>query len=123
MIGDLSKSMFGRGLGIQILPYGENKWAVVELSIIDSTLSVRNDYMEFRGDCSVMVASGYGRTSIRMETEAHSGELFVFDNFEALEGWLKTRCNKLWPNCEYCGLRYVADEVTCSGCGGPRGDK
>ena len=119
---DTSMVMFGGGgLGIQILPYGEKKWAVVELSIIDSSLTVKNDLMELRGDCSVMM-SGYSRTSIKMETEAHSGELIVFDNFEALEGWLKTRCNKLWPNCGYCGLRYVADEVTCSGCGGPRGE-
>jgi hypothetical protein len=109
------------GLGIQILPYGEKKWAVIELQIIGSSLTVKSDMMELRGDCSVM-GHYSGRQSIRMETEAHRGELYVFDDFDSLDSWLKTRCNKLWPRCSYCNLRYTGNEVVCSGCGGPRGE-
>lgn len=125
MITNTQAEISSGGLGIQILPYGEKQWAVIELQIIGSTLTVKNDIMELRGDCSVMVPTmgmAYSRQSIKMETEAHSGELYVFDGFDSLDRWLKTRCNKLWPRCNYCNLRYTGNEVVCSGCGGPRGE-
>lgn len=116
-----SQTTIGRGFSIQIFPFGETRWGAVELEILDSKLSFENDMMHLAGDS--MIGSCFSRRqSIRMETEASSGNLMVFDTFALLEKWLKTKCNKLWPNCHYCGLRYVADEVTCSGCGGPRGD-
>lgn len=117
---NVRKMALGRGLGIQILPYGINKWAVVELQIIDSALTVSNDFRQMPGD-SMFSSYCSGNQSIKMETQASGGNLIVFDTFESLEDWLKTKCNELWPNCEYCGLRYVGNEVTCAGCGGPRG--
>lgn len=84
-------------------------------------MTVKHDAIEFRGDCSLL-GQLYTRSRISMETEAHEGNILIFDTFEALDEWLKTKCNKLWPNCSYCGLRYTENEVTCSGCGGPRGE-
>lgn len=57
-----------------------------------------------------------------MEIEAHEGSMMIFDTFQHLEDWMKKKCNKLWPNCPYCNVRYTADEVTCKSCGGPRGE-
>lgn len=113
--------MVGRGISLQIFPYGEDKWGVIELNILDSKLTLADDYMEYPGEM-MMIQNLYRRRSIKMETEASDGVMTIFDNFNALEGWLKTKCNKMWPNCGYCGRRFVANEVICTGCGGPRGE-
>lgn len=117
----LSETTFGRGFSLQIFPCGEKGWGAVELQVLDSKLSLDSEMWELPGDSS-MRSFYRSRPTIKMEIEAESGELMMFETFEILEGWLKTRCNKLWPSCGYCGRRYVANEVVCSGCGGPRGD-
>ena len=94
----------------------------VELDFQDAKLSCTQDVFQLPG-CFSESLSCVRNQSIRMETEARRGSVLVFETFSALEKWLKSKCNKLWPSCPYCGRRYAADEVTCAGCGGPRGEK
>lgn len=117
----LSQATFQRGVSLQIFPMGERAWGAIELKCLDSKLSIDRDCMYLPGDSNLRDMFSY-RRSIKMEIEASDGEIMHFESFEILEKWLKTKCNKLWPNCGFCGRRYVADEVTCSGCGGPAGE-
>lgn len=112
----------GSGFSFQVFPAGEKGFIAVELAVLRSNLSIKNDIHNLAGDS--MMSGCYSRfRSIKMETEANTGNLLHFETFDALNSWLKTKCNILWPCCNYCGRRYVEDEVVCSGCGGPRGEE
>lgn len=121
MISDLSQTAIGRGFSIQIFPFEEEKWGVIELNLMGSSLRVQSDRHNLYGDGRI--SDCYDRfRSIKVEMEASSGNMKIFDSFEYMEDWLKKKCNKLWPMCGYCNVRYIGDEVVCRNCGGPRGE-
>ena len=111
----------GGGFSIQVFPFGEKQWGAIELNLIRSALTCESENMHLLGGDPVRdYYSSQQRISVKME--ASSGSMIIFETFGDLEKWMKTKCNHLWPSCNYCGKRYTADEVTCSSCGGPRGD-